>query len=272
MIRNLFNRLLQSRPSSGRENGDALAKKRGEQLLLGQGQSKGKTIIAEGAPNPLRQFFDSRQSGRGIWKWTHYFDAYHRHLSKFINQAPSMLEVGIYSGGSLEMWKSYFGPHSHIYGCDIEPECSKYSSNDVTIFIGDQADRTFWRNVTPGIPRLDVVVDDGGHTPEQQMVTLEELLPRLSPGGVFICEDIHGHDNPLWEFVTALIRRLQSMQIIKDDPDDPKERLVVQTTAFQSAIHSIHCYPYMLVIEKANDITPTYIAPKQGTSWQPFLG
>ena len=35
-----------------------------------------------------------------------------------------------------------------------------------------------------------------GHTPEQQIVTLEEMLPHLRPGGVYLCEDVHGihHD------------------------------------------------------------------------------
>ena len=35
-------------------------------------------------PNPLRAFFDARTEGRGIWKWLHYFDIYHRHLQKFV--------------------------------------------------------------------------------------------------------------------------------------------------------------------------------------------
>src|SRR5262245_46705450 len=58
--------------------------------------------------NPLRAFFDARTEGRGIWKWNHYFDVYHRHFERFRGQEVHILEVGIYSGGSLEMWHDYF--------------------------------------------------------------------------------------------------------------------------------------------------------------------
>src|SRR5215475_1712557 len=66
--------------------------------------------------NPLRAFFASRKEGPGIWKWDHYFDIYHRHFSRFRDRAVRVLEIGIYSGGSLEMWRDYFGPRCQIFG------------------------------------------------------------------------------------------------------------------------------------------------------------
>src|SRR5262249_54578065 len=123
----------------------------------------------DGEPrNPLLDYFDDHETGPGLWKWRHYFDAYHRHLGKFVATPVTMLEVGIYSGGSLEMWRDYFGPASHIYGVDIASECEVYAGDGVDILIGDQADRTFWAETRARIPQLDVVLDDGGHTPEQQ--------------------------------------------------------------------------------------------------------
>src|SRR5580698_2089804 len=65
-------------------------------------------------PNPLMEFFDHHSTGRGLWKWRHYFDIYHRHLQKFFGKEVHVAEVGIYSGGSLEMWKQYFGPRCHV--------------------------------------------------------------------------------------------------------------------------------------------------------------
>ena len=44
-----------------------------------------------------------------VWKWKHYCDVYHRHFSKFVGREVHVLEVGIYSGGSLQMWREYFG-------------------------------------------------------------------------------------------------------------------------------------------------------------------
>src|SRR5204862_8306721 len=71
--------------------------------------------------NPLLAFFDARMTGRGIWKWRHYFEPYVRHLQKFKGKDAVLLEIGIYSGGSLEMWRDFFGEKLELYGVDIEP-------------------------------------------------------------------------------------------------------------------------------------------------------
>jgi hypothetical protein len=42
-------------------------------------------------------------------------------------------------------------------------------------------------------------------------------------------------------------------------------------TPFQTAIHSVHLYPYVAVIEKTHGIFDAFEAPKHGTQWQPFL-
>ena len=97
------------------------------------------------SPNPLLQYFDSHKSGRGIWKWRHYFDIYHRHFAKFVGREVHIAEIGVFSGGSLDMWKTYFGPRCHVYGVDIEPACKTYEGDRVKILIGDQANREFWK-------------------------------------------------------------------------------------------------------------------------------
>ena len=59
--------------------------------------------------NDLQDFFDNHTDGNGIWKWHHYFEVYDRHFHKFRGQEVHVLEIGIFSGGSLEMWHDYFG-------------------------------------------------------------------------------------------------------------------------------------------------------------------
>ena len=78
--------------------------------------------------NPLERYFKSHKIGRGIWKWNHYFKIYDRHLRKFRGRSVNILEIGIYSGGSLDMWQSYFGEGATIYGVDIEPSCKAYET------------------------------------------------------------------------------------------------------------------------------------------------
>src|ERR1700722_9348231 len=97
--------------------------------------------------NPLERFFDERTTGPGIWKWRHYFEIYDRHFRHFRGKEITFLEIGIFSGGSLDMWADYFGPKARIYGVDIEPACRAYENERIKVFIGDQADRQFWAQV-----------------------------------------------------------------------------------------------------------------------------
>jgi hypothetical protein len=211
-----------------------------------------------GEPSPLEKYFENHLEGPGIWKWLHYFDIYHRHLKKFIGQEVNILEVGIYSGGSLGMWKEYFGAKCHIYGIDIEPACKCYEDSQTTVLIGDQEDRNFWKKAKNSMPPVDIIIDDGGHMPNQQKVTLEETLPHIKPGGVYICEDIHGDDNSFSAYATGYVRHLNKFDL---------ERL----TNFQRSIHSMHFYPFITVIEKHGTRPDKFVSSKRGTLWQPFF-
>jgi hypothetical protein len=215
--------------------------------------------------NRLRDYFEAHHEGRGIWKWDHYFDMYHRHLSKFVGLDLKLVEIGIYSGGSLEMWGSYFGPGCHVYGVDIENACKAYESEKVSVFIGDQESPEFWRNFKANVGTVDILIDDGGHTPEQQTVTLNEMLEAIRPGGVYICEDIHGHRNSFINYAVGLVHALNFA-----DHSTSEEGISSPANEVQSTIYSITFYPYALVIEKMAFPRYELRAPRHGTQWQPF--
>lgn len=227
---------------------------------------KNKNASVAPGTNPLWDFFQNHRTGHGVWKWEHYFEIYRRHLSKFVGRSPNVLEVGVYSGGSLEMWRSYFGEGSHIYGVDIEPACKAYESDHVSVLIGDQADRRFWADCKRSVNGIDILIDDGGHTVDQQRVTLEEMLPYLRAGGVYLCEDIHGRFNRFAAFAACLVNGLNEVEILSE-----RQELTSAVSYFQQSIHSIHFYPYVTVIEKNNVPVTNLSAPKHGTQWQPFL-
>jgi cephalosporin hydroxylase len=222
--------------------------------------------------NPLEAFFDARIEGHGIWKWRHYFEIYHRHLAKFRNQSPIVVEVGIYSGGSLDLWRDYFGPGALLVGVDVEPTCRTYERPGTGVIIGDQGDPQFWRRILSdgSLPAPDIVIDDGSHRPEHQRTTLEELLPRMRPGGVYICEDIHGRGNPFAAFSQGVADGLNAA-LDATESSDPERRSARPTTPFQSAVHSIHFYPFVTVAELRVAPLSELVAPRHGTLWQPFL-
>jgi hypothetical protein len=222
-------------------------------------------LLASPAQNPLEEFFWNQKEGPGIWKWTHYFEVYHRHFARFVGRPVKVIEIGVYSGGSLQMWKEYFGPQCTVYGIDIQDECKVYESDNIKILIGDQADRGFWKTVREQVSGFDIVIDDGGHNYEQQLVTLEETLPYLSPGGVYLCEDLFGTHNRFASYVHGLAHQINSFDNKSDDFCRSRR------SSFQRDVHSIHLYPYLAVIEKSDSDSDVLIAPRQGTQWQPFL-
>jgi hypothetical protein len=222
------------------------------------------SAIVEQPDNQLRRFFDNRKVGNGIHKWIHYFEIYERHFSRFRGQEVHVAEIGIASGGSLEMWRDYFGPKAHIYGVDIEPECKVHERDGVKVFIGDQADRSFWREFCTKVPKLDIVIDDGGHQYQQQVVSLEELLPHLRPGGVYLCEDVHGAFNRFASYVGGLAHKLNETVNFRMT-DDPERRLVSDTTMFQKRANSIHFYPFVVVVEKNRADVAELVLSQHGT-------
>jgi Methyltransferase domain len=221
--------------------------------------------------NPLEEFFDKQKEGRGIWKWRHYFEIYERHFQTFRGQPVHFLEIGVYSGGSLSMWAEYFGSEARIYGVDTEPACKHYETETTKVFIGDQSDRNFWKRFRDSVPVLDIVVDDGGHTPMQQTVSLQELLPHLRPGGIYLCEDITGNANEFASHVHEFAHQLNAFDNVTQNLDDNERRLVSKSTELQSAMHSVHLYPFVAVIEKRRTPLIELVAPKHGTKWEPFL-
>lgn len=217
----------------------------------------------------LFAFFNERSKGRGIQKWTQYFDAYERHLKRFVGRQVALAEIGIFSGGSLEMWRAYFGDGLSLYGIDIAPETKVYEDARTRIFIGDQGDPAFWQRFNAEVTSLDILIDDGSHLPEHQVATFEEVFPRLNPGGVFICEDVHFESNPFAAYVSGLVDRLHTYHPSPVD-GDYKHGVESLATDMQSMIASVHVYPYMVIIEKRTAALSKLQAPRHGSEWQAY--
>ena len=70
--------------------------------------------------NDLYAFFVQGRNQRRIDKWHHYFEVYERHLARLRSANPTVLEIGVQQGGSMEMWRQYFGGSARIFGIDID--------------------------------------------------------------------------------------------------------------------------------------------------------
>lgn len=105
-----------------------------------------------------------------------------------------VLEIGVKSGGSLRLWEQYF-PNAKIVGLDIDPACRAYASERSKVFIGDAYNPTFMRSVLAQVGGdFDLIVDDGSHISDDQVIALKLLWPALrAHGGIFAVEDTHAH-------------------------------------------------------------------------------
>ncbi len=201
---------------------------------------------------------------KGIIKWRHYFDIYDKYFNKYRNKRPTILEIGVNQGGSLEMWLNYFGEGSTIYGVDVNPNCKQFESDRIKIYIGSQSDRNFLRELIKSIPPIDIIIDDGGHTMEQQIVTFQELFGYLKIGGIYICEDLH---TSYWKtYGGGLKKRTSFIEFSKNLIDiinqwhyDESE----QDKLLRESIYSLHYYDSMLVIEKEEVSKPFEIKSGQ---------
>jgi hypothetical protein len=124
-------------------------------------------------------------------KWKKYFSVYEKLFEIYRNKEITFVEIGILDGGSLEIWKKYFGKNSRIIGIDNNPECKKFENQDYEIFIGSQSDPKFWHKFYKQVGDVDIVLDDGGHTNDQQIVSLIESIKNIKDGGLHVVEDVH---------------------------------------------------------------------------------
>jgi 23S rRNA U2552 (ribose-2'-O)-methylase RlmE/FtsJ len=141
----------------------------------------------------IREIFHNELT-LGSDKWDPYFDVYENYCSKYINKPITLVEIGVQSGGSIQMWRKFLGPEAKIIGVDVDPAVMNHKpfyDENIDIVIGDQESHEFWDSFLQKYPEIDVLIDDGGHTMQQQIVTFERVFPHIKKDGVLICEDTH---------------------------------------------------------------------------------
>lgn len=119
-----------------------------------------------------------------------FTEIYNRYFFSRRLQVKKVLELGVYHGASLRMWRDYF-PHAHIYGFDVEPSfmfvedristhlCNQVDIGNIEIFINRYGGD------------FDLIIDDGDHDTVAQQKTLGIFFRYLKSGGIYIIEDLH---------------------------------------------------------------------------------
>jgi hypothetical protein len=153
-----------------------------------------KVTVSASQDEPDNELFRIFSSDTNVHKWHHYFDLYDRYFGKYRDRPIRMLEIGVFRGGSLRMWKEYFHPDSTIVGIDIDKSCAAHEIADRRVFvrIGSQADPNFLAEVNGEFGPFDIILDDGSHKTHHQIISFGALFrDALKDGGCYMVEDCH---------------------------------------------------------------------------------
>ena len=121
-------------------------------------------------------------------KHTNYFYIYNQLFEKYRYKKIIFVEIGVANGGSLFIWKKFF-KNAKVIGIDLNPDCKKFEKYGFNIEIGDQSSHIFWKNFFRKYGKVDIILDDGGHTNQQQILTAINCIPNIRDGGMLITED-----------------------------------------------------------------------------------
>jgi len=210
----------------------------------------------------LMEMVEAHQ-GRPFVKTDIYIDVYETYLRKFRNRPVNMLEIGVFKGGSLQIFKKYLGKKARIFGLDINPDCQAYDEDRIKVYIGDQEDKVFMKALADKLPKLHIVLDDGGHSMAQQINTFEVLYPRLALGGAYICEDT---STSYWPNYGAGLKQPGTfIEYMKDRVDDLQAFYVkeLDDLSIARSTAGIHFYHGMVVLEKRK-MKPMQLVKRSG--------
>lgn len=203
--------------------------------------------------------------GRLTHKWIHYLDIYERHFAPYRNTPVRMLEIGVSEGGSLELWRKYFGPDATVFGIDINPQCATRVTPPNQVRIGSQTDPQFLRSVVGEMGLPDIILDDGSHVATHQSVSFNTLFPLLQDGGLYVIEDLHTSYFPglgkRGGFEGGYRRKGSAIEYAKEMIDDMHAwyHNKKATTPTKGLVGAIHFYDSMVVIEKRRVDRPSHM-------------
>jgi hypothetical protein len=181
-----------------------------------------------------------------------------------VNRPLVFLEIGVGSGGSLQMWKRYFGPYAQIVGLDAEERCREFEEDQIAARIGDQADEPFLQTVIDEFGTPDVVLDDGSHRMADMRRTFEYMYPRMSPSGVYMVEDLH---TSYWDEYGGGLNNpatfLEECKHLIDELNAEHTRGSLDVSNFSRTTLLIHFYDSLVVFERGRHLHKH--APRTGS-------
>jgi hypothetical protein len=203
--------------------------------------------------------------GRLAHKWHQYLPLYDRYFAPYQHGRDGkpirMLEIGVSHGGSLALWRQFFGPDAVIFGVDIDERCRVFDGEHGSVRIGSQADSDFLRRVVAEMGGLDIVLDDGGHIASHMTTSFDCLFPMLADGGLYVAEDVCC---AYWRSFGGGYRRpgsfVEKTKTLIDDLHRWTGSRAVANPAVEGMVSGIHIHDSLFVFEKNPAPRPVHSA------------
>jgi hypothetical protein len=96
-------------------------------------------------------------------------------------------------GNSLRAWRDFF-VNANIVGVDVD-ENTMFEEERIKTFCSSSFDKKTMNKILSGLDKFDLIIDDGLHTMEANLRTLEIVFPYLKDGGMYVIEDVNQHDD-----------------------------------------------------------------------------
>lgn len=194
-----------------------------------------------------------------VHKWHHYLPIYEKYLAPYRGRPFRFLEIGVNRGGSLRMWRQYFGPQAVIFGIDIRDASAAFNGLDGQVRIGSQADPDFLRQVVDEMGGIDVVLDDGSHRMDHIQTSLDVLFPLLSRDGLYCIEDLHTAYWPRWGGgFKAKGNFFNNLRRMVDDMHRWYHEGPIQYPLLNGHIGAMHIHDSLVILEKKQQFRPIH--------------
>lgn len=118
-----------------------------------------------------------------------YGDVYTELFETKRETAKTVLEIGVWFGGSILAWYEYF-KNAKIYGMDImyNQHVSNLPNDRINIILQDAYDSHVYNAMSK--LKYDLIIDDGPHTLESMKFTASKYSNLLTDDGILVIEDV----------------------------------------------------------------------------------
>lgn len=219
---------------------------------------EGVTCHRSANPGPIEDLFYGND-GRVVHKWAHYLPIYDEAFAPLRDGEVTMLEIGVAKGGSLDLWRRYFGPDARIMGIDINSDCAERVEAPNMVRIGSQDDPAFLADCIAELGAPNIIVDDGSHIASHVRASFRHLFPTLQVGGVYLIEDLH---TSYWHnYGGGYQRRGTGIEMVKELIDDMHgwHHARGEKHAPRTEVGSIKVFDSVAIIQKANLPMPVHV-------------